>query len=206
MRSMENIYICLASPIVVSILCLRRDWRKAMIFILSGMTGYLLAAYITSYFTRIMGCSAATASHAIAPAVEEVIKFLPIIFYLLVFEPKRRDCSNALLLVAVGFATFENVCFMTYYGASDLLDVLIRGLGTGAMHELCCCTVALGIFLLWDQPWLKTVGTFGFLCTAITFHAIFNIVVSGSTVSLWVGSAIPITIFGIYLVFFHKKL
>ena len=206
MRSMENIYICLASPIVVSILCLRREWRKSMIFILAGMTGYLLAAYVTSFFAGLIGCDTTTTSHAIAPAVEEVIKFLPIVFYLLVFEPRRRDCSNALLLVAVGFATFENVVFMTYYGASDLIDVLVRGFGTGAMHELCCCTVALGVFLLWDQPWLKALGTFAFLCCAITFHAIFNIVVSGSTFSMWVGSVIPITIFGIYLAFFHKKI
>ncbi|MBP5298388.1 MAG: PrsW family intramembrane metalloprotease [Lachnospiraceae bacterium] len=206
MRSMENIYICLASPIAVSILCLRREWRKAMIFILAGMSGYLMAAYVTSFFARVAECGTVVASHTIAPAVEEIIKFLPILFYLLVFEPKKRDCSNAYLLVAVGFATFENVCFMTYYGASDLLDVLIRGFGTGAMHELCCCTVALGIFLLWDTPWLRLAGTFGFLCTAITFHAIFNIVVSGSTVSMWVGSAIPISIFGIYLAFFHKRL
>ena len=67
MRSMENIYICLASPIAVSILCLRREWRKSMIFILAGMSGYLMAAYVTSYFAGLVGCNTATASHAISP-------------------------------------------------------------------------------------------------------------------------------------------
>ncbi len=46
-------------------------------------------------------------------------------------------CLAAPLLVAIGFATFENACYLTQNGSANLWLLLIRGFGTGAMHVLC---------------------------------------------------------------------
>ena len=206
MNYIENVFICLAAPLMLTILCLRREARRALIFVLSGMTACLLSAFISAFFTGVAGIEIVDASYEISPAVEEILKSLPLLFFILVFEPEKRIVINGALLISVGFATFENVCFLTSYGTSDLLRLLIRGFGTGAMHVVCGMIIAIGLYFLWDQTWLRIVGGFALLCFAVTFHAIFNIFVNQSGAVFWVGSIIPLTVIFVYLVFFRRKI
>ncbi len=205
MNYMENTYVCLAAPLLLAVLCLRREGRRSLLFTLSGMTACLCSAYISTYLAALKGIDAAAASYEIVPVVEEIMKSLPVLFFLLVYEPEKRTAIAGALMVAVGFATFENVCFLTAYGSSDLLRLVIRGFGTGAMHVVCGMIVAIGLFYLWDQVWLRVVGSFALLCFVITFHAIFNIFVAQTGAVFWIGSVIPlVTVLG-YLLFFRKK-
>lgn len=205
MSYIENIYVCLAAPMFLAILCLRKNSRQSLIFVLSGMTACLLSAYVSTYLAGLTRTDIVTASYEIAPVVEEVIKSLPILFYLLVFEPDKNNTYSGTLMVSLGFATFENVCFLTSYGTSELLRLLIRGFGTGAMHVVCGMVVAVGLFFLWDQIWLQAVGAFALLCFVITFHAIFNLFVNQSGVIFWIGSAIPLIVIFIYMLFLHRE-
>ena len=206
MNSIENIYACLAAPLLLAILCLRQDWRRALAFLLSGMTSCLLSAYISAYIATVMDTDLVTASHEIAPAVEEIMKSMPLLFYLLVFDPEKKSVINGVLLIAVGFATFENVCYLTSYGTTELIRMLIRGFGTGAMHVMCGMVVAAGLFFLWEQAWLRTVGAFALLCFVTTFHAIFNVFVNQTGPVFWIGTAIPLTGVVFYLLFFRKRI
>ena len=206
MNYIENVFICLAAPLLLTILCLRKEARRALIFVLSGMTACLLSAYISAFFTGVAGIEIVDASYEISPVVEEVLKSLPLLFFILVFEPRKRIVINGALLISVGFATFENVCFLTSYGTSDLLRLMIRGFGTGAMHVVCGMIIAIGLYFLWEQMWLRIVGGFALLCFAITFHAIFNIFVDQSGAIFWIGSIIPLTVIFIYLAFFRRKI
>ena len=205
MNYIENIYICLAAPLLIAVLSLRRDSRRSLVFVLAGMTSCLCSAYISSYLAGVTGTDAANASHEISPAVEEIMKALPVMFYLLVFEPEKKKTISGVMMVSVGFATFENVCFLTSYGTSDLLRLFIRGFGTGAMHVVCGMAVAAGMFFLWERVWLRTVGVFALLCFVINFHAVFNIFVNQSGAVFWIGSAIPLTMVLAYLVFLHSR-
>ncbi|MBR0139379.1 MAG: PrsW family intramembrane metalloprotease [Firmicutes bacterium] len=206
MNYIENTYICLAAPLLLAILCLRREGRRALVFLLAGMTVCLLSAYVSTYLAGLLEIDLATASHEVSPAVEEIMKSLPMLFYLLVFEPDKRAAITGALMISVGFATFENVCFLTSYGTSELLRLLIRGFGTGAMHVVCGMIVAVGLFYLWDQVWLRVVGAFALLCFVITFHAVFNVFVNQSGAVFWIGSMIPLTLVGVYLAVFRKKM
>ena len=111
---------------------------------LAGMKACLLSTYVSAYFAGVTGTDP---FHEIAPAVEE-IKFLLLLFYLLIFEPEKKITVMGSLLVAVGFTTFENVCFLTFHGTSDLPRLLIWGFGTGAMHDVCSMVVAVGLLFL----------------------------------------------------------
>ncbi len=206
MTYIENTYICLAAPLLLAIFCLKDNARRALIFLLSGMTTCLCSAYITTYLAALTGTDLSAATYEIAPAVEEAIKALPLLFYLLVFEPEKKNAANGALLVAVGFATFENVCFLTSYGTADLLRLLIRGFGTGAMHVLCGMIVAVGLIFIWDRVWLRAVGAFALLCVSITMHAIFNIFVGQSGAVFWIGSGIPLVMLMTYFVFLRRKM
>ena len=206
MNSMENIYICLAAPLILAVLCLKGDGRRNLMFLLSGMTACLLSGYVSSFAAGIAGVDALTASHEIAPAVEEIMKALMMLFYLLVFEPDKKSVISGAMRIGIGFAIFENVCFMTSYGTTDLLRLVIRGFGTGAMHVVCGMIVATGWFYLWDRTWLRMVGAFAMLCFVITFHAIFNVFVNQTGAVFWIGSAVPLTVMLVYLLFFRRKI
>ncbi len=47
------------------------------------------------------------------------MKLLPLVFYLLVFEPEGEKIKPAAVTVALAFATFENVCYLIQNGATD---------------------------------------------------------------------------------------
>ncbi len=127
MNYIENIYICLAAPLLLSLFFMQQGWRRMLLFFLAGMTSCLLSAYVSTFFAASMSADMTSAAYEISPMVEEVIKLLPILFYLVVFEPKRDHALGGIVMVAVGFATFENVCYLTSYGTATLLALMIRG-------------------------------------------------------------------------------
>lgn len=206
MNYIENIYICLAAPLILAIVCVKRETGRPLVFLTAGMTACLFSAYISTFIASLTGTDALTASYEISPAVEEVLKFLPLLFYLLVFEPEKGSALSGAMYVSVGFATFENVCFLTSYGTSDLLRLTIRGFGTGAMHVMCGMVVAVGLFFLWEQIYLRTVGVFALMCFVTSFHGVFNILVNQSGAVFWIGCAIPMTVLAVYLIFFRKSI
>ena len=192
MSYIENIYICLAAPILIASVCMRSRGRKMMLFLLAGMTMCLLSSYISTFLAVAQGMDRLSASLEMAPIIEELMKFLPILFYLLVFEPKKNEIADSTLMTAVGFATFENACYLTNNGADQVLHLLIRGFGTGAMHVVCGFLIAAGLLYLWNRMWLRVAGTMGLLVVAMTYHGIYNILVSQTGVAAMIGYLIPL--------------
>ena len=201
MDYIENIYVCLAAPLLITAICLRGKGQRLILFLLCGMTVCLLSSYVSTFLAAVRGADLLHASLEISPLVEEWMKFLPILFYLLVFEPAKRALSDAVLLVSVGFATFENVCYLTQNGASFILQLLIRGFGTGAMHVVCGMIVAFGLLYLWDRTWLRIAGTVGLLAVAMTYHGVYNVLVSQSGVAQLIGYFIPMLTIILFLLF-----
>jgi len=201
MDYIENIYVCLMAPMLITTIYLRGKGQRMIIFLLGGMTVCLLSSYIRTFVAVVNGADLLTASLEISPLVEEGMKFLPILFYVLVFEPDKRAIPDAVMLIAVGFATFENVCYLTQNGASHIMQLLIRGFGTGAMHVVCGMIVAFGLLYLWDRIWIRIAGTIGLLAAAMTYHGIYNILVSQSGAAVLIGYFIPMITILAFLVF-----
>ena len=206
MNYIENIYICLSAPLLIASLCMRGRGRRMILFLIAGTTACLLSSYINTYIAAVIGANTLTASIEIAPMTEELMKFLPVLFYLLVFEPTKEDIIDSVLMTAVGFATFENACYLTGYGASDIVHLLVRGFGAGAMHVVCGFLVALGILYLWDRVWLQLAGTIGLISVAITYHGIYNILVSQTGAVAAIGYLIPMLTVVLTLVFRYDYL
>ncbi len=201
MNYIEHIYVCLAAPILVAAFCMKKIERRTVLFMLGGMTACLLSSYISTFLAYATGADMFTASLTISPVVEEVMKLLPALFYLLVFEPDHRDVLGGLVMTGIGFANFENVCYMTSSGTSQLLHLLIRGFGTGAMHVVCGALIGIGLIMLWDRIWLRIAGTAGLLALAVTVHGIYNMLVSQPGKVAVIGYLIPIftAALGVYL-------
>ena len=175
----ENIFVCLAIPLALCILFVGGRTRTFLLFMITGMSVCLLSAYVNSFFMGHYGVSATVAVVEITPVCEEVMKLLPLLFYVLIFEPKVRDLPEAAVALAVGFATFENVCYLTENGAENLMFLLIRGLSAGALHILCGILIGFGLSYVFRRRWLAFTGTMGLLGACIVFHAIYNLLISG---------------------------
>ena len=124
--------------------------------------------------------------------IEETMKFLPILFLLLVFEPDRLEIADGMMMTAVGFATFENVCFLTNNGAEHIFHLLVRGFGAGAMHVVCGFIVAIGLLYLWDRVWLRVAGTLSLIVVAMNVHSTYNLLVSQQGIPAFIGYLFPV--------------
>ena len=112
-------------------------------------------------------------------------------FYLLIFEPERKGIPGAAVAIAVGFATFENVCYLTENGAADFDILLVRGISAGALHILCGILLGFGMTYIFCRGFLKVTGTIGLLGASSAFHAIFNLLVSADGIWKWIGYLFP---------------
>ena len=82
MTYIENVFVCMAAPLVVALLSLKRGQRAALVFCLAGMGACLLSAYLNTFFARLYQADAVNAATQIAPVVEEIMKLLPLLFFL----------------------------------------------------------------------------------------------------------------------------
>lgn len=188
----ENIFVCLVGTLIIAALIAKNKSRLIFLFIAIGMQTCLISAYINTFFARLYGADMLSAAIEIAPVCEEILKLLPLLFYILIFEPKPEEALNAVIAIGVGFATFENIIFLTQNYSVTLRHLLIRGFGVSAMHIVSGAIVGYGLFYIWSQAWLKLAGTLGLLCAAITFHAIFNMLVSMAEPIRYIGYLLPV--------------
>ena len=158
MTYIENIFLCMVSPLLVAALCMGRRQLRFFLFCIAGMGVCLLSAYINTFLAAVCQADALAATAEIAPVVEEMMKLLPLVFYLLVFEPEGDKIKAAAITVALSFATFENVCYLIQNGADRFSFIFFRGFGTGAMHVLCGLIVGGGLAYAWRRTWLKIAG------------------------------------------------
>ena len=88
MTYIENIFVCLAIPLLLSLLFIRGRERTFVFFLLVGMTVCLLAAYVSSFFMRYYGASGIVTVIEITPMCEETMKMAALRFG----SQSRRSC------------------------------------------------------------------------------------------------------------------
>ena len=181
----------MASPLLIAALCMGKRQRKFFLFCFAGMGVCLLSAYINTFFAALYKADTFAATTEIAPVVEEVMKLLPLLFYLLIFEPKTEQIKNAAVITALSFATFENVCYLTENGAANFNFLLIRGISAGALHILCGVFSGFGVSHVFRRHWLAATGTVGILGACIGFHAIYNLLITADGVWKTAGYLFP---------------
>lgn len=199
MTYIENIFLCLALPMLLSLLFTSGSPRRFTLFVVLGMATCLLSAYASSFFMGRHQCSVVTTAIEIAPVCEEILKLLPLLLYFLIFEPDSHKLTPAAIGIAVGFATFENVCYLTENGAGSFVFLLIRGMSAGALHLVCGILTGLALAYVFRRPWLTCTGTVGILGVCMVLHGIYNLLITADGFWQMVGyffpSAIIVTLF-----------
>lgn len=198
MTYIENVFICIFSALLIAAICMGKRNIRFFLFCFAGMGACLLSAYINTFFAAVYEADAFIATVEIAPVTEEVMKLLPLLFYLLVFEPKPDKIKSAAIISAVSFATFENICYLIQNGTEYFSFIFFRGFGTGAMHVICGALVGSGLVYAWQRTWLKIAGTCGLLGAAITFHAVYNLLIAYGGAAQYIAYALPVLIMAVW--------
>ena len=89
-------------------------------------------------------------------------------------------------------ASTDKSVYLIQNGADCFSFIFFRGFGTGAMHVLCGLIVGGGLAYTWRRTWLKIAGTCGLLGTAITLHAIYNLLIAHGGAAQYVAYALPV--------------
>ena len=180
----ENIFICITIPLIISLFFIKGAARRYTFFIVTGMLVCMLSAYVNSFFMSSYGADEVIADIEITPVCEELIKLLPLLFYFLVFEPEPSQLTPAAIAIGGGFATFENACYMTANGADDLIFLVIRGMSAGALHILSGIIIGFGLSYIFRKSWLMITGTMGLYGVSVTLHALYNLMITDES-SVW---------------------
>lgn len=200
MTYIENIFLCLALPLLLSLCFTRGTARRFTLFVTLGMGMCLLSAYVNGFFMGYYGADPKITTIEITPVCEEALKLLPLLFYFLIFDPRPRKLPAAAIAIAVGFATFENVCHLTEQGDSSFYFLLVRGISAGALHILCGILTGFGISYVFRRRWLAVTGTVGILGTCIVFHAIYNLLITADGAWKMAGYLFPSLLIGVLFV------
>jgi len=190
----ENILICIAIPLIVMLPFIQVKARRLFVALILGMAMCLLGAYLNSFFGAIYGMDMIGTARYIAPVVEELMKMLPIMVYMLLLSPKDSDLLGFAVAVGTGFATFENCCYITQNGAQLIRFVLVRGLAVGVMHVECGLVLGISIALVKRYRGFMIPGTIGSFAFAMTIHALYNLLVSVEGLPMYIGFCTPVVV------------
>ena len=204
----ENFFLCIAAPLAVAMLFTRGGARRFCAFFLAGLSVCLLCAYVGGFLMAAAGCSIDDAAVYITPISEELMKMAPLLFYYLVFEPEDKHLLSAAAAVGAGFATFENCFYMLSAETIATEYILVRGLAVGVMHIVCTMAVPMVILLFRGVRRMTGVLMVGMMAVAITYHGLYNLLVSVPGIPRVIGYGLPLcTVAGILiLVRVRKKL
>lgn len=189
----EGVLVTLGAPLLVLLFFAGAGLRRVLMFMVIGMVVCLLSAYMNSFLAGLAGVDDMDAAIVVAPMVEEIAKYLPLVFYFLVFEPRREGIVDAALALGCGFAIFENACYLSEFGLDQVLLMALRGLSAGAMHAGCTAFVGLALAFSRDERWPRFTAMAGVLVIAIIYHGIYNLLVSFPGPMRLIGYALPLT-------------
>ncbi|MFI3313864.1 MAG: PrsW family glutamic-type intramembrane protease [Eubacteriales bacterium] len=195
----ENILIFLGAPLLIGLIMLKGETRRFIGFFLLGTVVCLLCSYINAFVTAVTNTDVTQSVIKLTPIVEEVMKALPLLFYIAVFLPKNDEILSSSLALGIGFATFENCCLVTISGADSLSYALVRGFAAGTMHILCAAILGHALTLSNARRYLLPMGTFASVAIAITFHAIYNLLVSAEGTWKILGYFMPLVTATLFL-------
>ena len=200
----ESLFVCIATPLCVALLFIKGSSKRFCLFLLGGMGVCLLAAYVNSFLVALFGMTVEHAAIYLTPVTEECLKLLPLLFYLLVFEPEDQSLVGGAITLGVGFATFENCYYLLSHGTENFTYILIRGLSAGVMHTVCAIASGYGLTLARRCRSMVIIGILSVVSVAATYHGVYNLLVSVPGLSRVIGYVLPLFTTLVAYAFYRK--
>ena len=188
----ENILLCISIPLLLIAIYTRGAARRSISAFLVGMVTCLLSSYISGYLTLLTDMELNASAVYISPTIEEIMKLLPLLFFLLVFRPREMTLVTFAISLGAGFATFENCCYLLATGSESLAFTLVRGLAVGVMHIVCMLAMSLSLIMVRRYRVFSFSTVVGCLSLSVVFHALYNLLVSAPGIPSYIGYGLPI--------------
>ncbi len=188
----ENILLCISIPLLLTAIYTRGAARRSISAFLVGMVTCLLSSYISGYLTLLTDMELNASAVYISPTIEEIMKLLPLLFFLLVFQPREMTLVTFAISLGAGFATFENCCYLLATGSESLAFTLVRGLAVGVMHIVCMLAMSLSLIMVRRYRVFSFSTVVGCLSLSVVFHALYNLLVSAPGLPSYIGYGLPI--------------
>lgn len=199
----ENILICIAIPLIVSLLFLTGSVRKYMAAFLLGMVMCLLSAYIDGFLALVTGMGENDTSIFLSPMVEELMKLLPLMFFMVLTDAKEKTLTMIAVATGAGFATYENCCYILTSGADNIIYVLIRGFAVGIMHIVSILALSIWFILARRLKAFSLPAVAVGVALAMNIHALYNLLVSKEGASTVIGFILP-PVMSVVLYFLYR--
>lgn len=188
-----KLFISIILPLATILFIVKGDSRKIVTFLLFGIIAELASNFIQNYLYMFVVDNLYFSTN-IGPAIEEILKALPVLIYIFAFKPEKQLIYAVSIASGIGFAILENVFIIgaDIYSTS-LFIAFLRGMGAGMMHAVCTLAVGYGMSFIYKKRWFFIPGTFLFMFMAMVYHSIFNTLVQSKYQVI--GLCIPIVTF-----------
>ncbi len=190
----ENILICIAGPLIVALAFTKGKTKRFIAAFITGMATCLIAAYIGGFFELKAGFGTENTSIFISPVVEETVKLIPMVLYLVWFEPSDEEMILTCTGLGTGFATFENCCQLLRAGSESLPYIMVRGFAVGIMHIVSVLAMTFAFMVLRRKGALSVAVIVGALGMSTSFHGLYNLLVSSPGASTYIGYCLPLSV------------
>ena len=196
-------FIAVTVSLALMLPLMEKKLRRLITFMIVGIFCCLFVSELNNILLEAFRNDMFYVTATITPVTEEVVKMLPIIFLAIVISDDRRIVIPNAFAIGVGFALLENVVILTQNVENvTILWALVRGFGSGLVHGICTVMVGWGISYIKKRRKFFYCGTFALLSAAITYHAIYNLLVQSDY--QYVGIVLPILTY-IPIIYFLKK-
>ena len=176
------LFLCVCIPILPALTLLPDvRSRRFLGFLIVGMAACLIASWFNSVLLELMGGDRLYVTTSFTPIAEEIIKTLPVLYYALVFSDDRETLLSISLAVGLGFALLEDTTILLQNVEYVTIPwAVARGFGAALMHAACTAMAGMGISYVRKRRKLFYCGTFSLLIAAVSFHAVFNLLVQSA--------------------------
>ena len=196
-------FIAVTVSLALMLPLMEKKLRRLITFMIVGIFCCLFVSELNNILLEAFRSDMFYVTTTITPVTEEVVKMLPILFLAIMISDDRRIVIPNAFAVGVGFALLENVVILTQNVENvTILWALVRGFGSGLVHGICTVRVGWGISYIKKRRKFFYCGTFALLSAAITYHAIYNLLVQSDY--QYVGIVLPLLTY-IPIIFFLKK-
>ena len=200
------LFICFFIPMVMALFLLKGESKITMLFMIIGIFVCLFASYINGFAESIsVNLTRMQLTYIVTPVVEEILKAIPIVIFVFMFEPKKEHLLSCSMVLGIGFSILENAYILAANIDTVTLSwAIIRGFGAGLMHGISTLMVGYGLSYVRVRKKLALSGTYGLLILATMYHACFNLLIQSDY--RFYGVLMPtMTFLPILLIFTRKK-
>lgn len=198
------LFISLFFPLFLMMLLVEEKARLPIIFVMVGIFVSVFASEVNGVLLSMLKMTRYDATITLAPITEELLKAFPILFYAITISDKKEKLFTASMATGIGFAILENAFYLIInYETFSVMSALVRGFCTGLMHGMCTLLVGFGISFIRKRRKLFAVGTFALLSTAITYHALFNMLIQAKHPIF--GALLPLLTYLPFFIWRHIK-